>query len=403
MRVRLLTAFAAALLAAAAAACGHSAPSTQEQIGTLLQSSERAKQVDAARELAEPVDPTVARQVVRRAGPDPQARAGVAILRDRYLTIYRGAPVDRATRSAAVRALAEFDDPAAAKAVSGALMKDRAAATRRAAADALGRMPRSAPTVVSQLVAYREVHPRSGAEIDGALVAIGRPTVPVLLPVALDAQWAADVIADIGRPAVPLLRARLRSGNLRQKAMASMGLIAMRRTQPAVARAAMPTILSTMMAALATNDADPAIKVLARAGDPARQRLVALARKPYTELSSVEQKQASWTAHALATMVQVNPKAGAPLIAALRRRDLDFVADLHDFYIQLGRPGSEGVLIDALNAHGDTVMALSFLNSGNAKLDRGARAWAASRGYTVTSTPGQAAPRSWGSSRTAFD
>jgi hypothetical protein len=402
MSLRLLTAVALAVLVVAAPACGHSAPSTNELIQTLLQSPDREKQVDAARQLAEPVDPAIVRRVLRSAGTSRRARIGVRLLQRRLAAIYDGAPGAAPTRTAAIRAIAVFDDPAAASSVARAVMNDRNEATRTAAASALGRMKQSAPLVVTRLVSYRDARRStapSAPQVVRALVAIGLPAVRRLLPLLPEAPWAQKVVARIGKPAVPLLLTRLRQGTFRQKVAASYGLLAMRETQPRAAKAAVPTIVSTMMQKLATNDADDAIQVLARTGGPARIKLVELARKPYTDLSEVEKKQASWTAFALATMANVNPKAAAPLIAALKQRDYDLVADLHDFYIQLGRRGSEPALIAALNAKGDTIMALAFLNSGNQKLDRAARDWAARRGYTVTTSPGTSIPPSWGAGR----
>jgi len=120
-------------------------------------------------------------------------------------------------------------------------------------------------------------------------------------------------------------------------------------------------------------------------------------RRSYESLDVVGKKQWEWGIQLLVDTKNANPRATRHLFAALRNKEYDLVADIHMFYVRLGRAGTESGLIDALDAEGDTIMALNFLNSGNPKLDRGARAWAAAHGYTVTSSPGPGAPVSWGS------
>jgi hypothetical protein len=62
-----------------------------------------------------------------------------------------------------------------------------------------------------------------------------------------------------------------------------------------------------------------------------------------------------------------------------------------NFYIQLGRSGSEPVLIAALDALGASERAqgivLQFLDSGHQPLVDAAHAWAARNGFNVTGAP----------------
>lgn len=130
------------------------------------------------------------------------------------------------------------------------------------------------------------------------------------------------------------------------------------------------------------------------------KRLIALARQSQFGTS---QKQSIRIANAQAELIgiaQEHPEAIAPLIAALEKPDYELIADAYPFYIQLGRPGSERVLVEALNrqAYDDegTAIALAFYSSGNKRLIAGAREWAASHGASFTGSPGGIGPK-WGS------
>src|ERR1035438_1045624 len=77
-----------------------------------------------------------------------------------------------------------------------------------------------------------------------------------------------------------------------------------------------------------------------------------------------------------ATRLASNPSNGV-LLAALRDHDLEVIANVYAFFISRGEPGSEDILIEALDKSGDLNMAQAFLNCGNAKLEQFARSWAA--------------------------
>jgi HEAT repeat protein len=80
-----------------------------------------------------------------------------------------------------------------------------------------------------------------------------------------------------------------------------------------------------------------------------------------------------------------DPRAVAALLAGWRAHDLVVIAGGCRFFIRKGEPGSEDVLVRALNAHGDVSMAQYYLNSANSKLEKAARDWAQAHGVIVIS------------------
>jgi hypothetical protein len=167
------------------------------------------------------------------------------------------------------------------------------------------------------------------------------------------------------------------------------------RVQPSLARPVQTEIVDALLPKLggsfAVSDA------LAHVGSPAVPKLIAIARQGGTFVSQDIATRADHARLALTTMIMVNRKALAPLVEALKHRDYEFIADLMLFYLEFGKPGSEPVLIEALNRHGDTVTALQFLQSGNSKLEDGAYSWAAANGYEVTGS--FSGPGTWGAGR----
>jgi hypothetical protein len=89
-------------------------------------------------------------------------------------------------------------------------------------------------------------------------------------------------------------------------------------------------------------------------------------------------------------------RANGPLLAALDRGDLSIISGAYQFFIQKGRPGSEALLIQALNASGTQEMAEDFLNCGNQQLQSEAEKWAEANGYTITAGSNRSGPI-WGS------
>jgi HEAT repeat protein len=68
---------------------------------------------------------------------------------------------------------------------------------------------------------------------------------------------------------------------------------------------------------------------------------------------------------------------------AMENQTLDLIAWGCDYYIRRGKAGSEDMIIQALQQHGDKITAVSMLNSGNKKLYQAAEKWAKKKGYSL--------------------
>lgn len=93
-----------------------------------------------------------------------------------------------------------------------------------------------------------------------------------------------------------------------------------------------------------------------------------------------------------------DPRAVEALMAGLKRKDLRIVAGAYRFFIRRGQPGTEPVLIEALDLQSDVLMANDFLSSGNPVLEQAAKAWNAKQGVLGVTRIGSAGPR-WGERR----
>jgi hypothetical protein len=78
------------------------------------------------------------------------------------------------------------------------------------------------------------------------------------------------------------------------------------------------------------------------------------------------------------------------LLAAWKQHDLAAIAGAYTIFIKLGEPGSEDLLIEALNQFGGPEMAGDFLNCGDSKLKSAAVSWAASHDFQIDATFGRA-------------
>jgi HEAT repeat protein len=87
------------------------------------------------------------------------------------------------------------------------------------------------------------------------------------------------------------------------------------------------------------------------------------------------------------TLCNLSEATLAPLFDALWSLDLEMVAKTYRFFIAWGEPGSEGIMIMALNDYGNKSMALAFLNSGNEALEAAGKTWANAHGYNVVTMP----------------
>jgi HEAT repeat protein len=69
------------------------------------------------------------------------------------------------------------------------------------------------------------------------------------------------------------------------------------------------------------------------------------------------------------------------LMDAMKKRDMAIIGAAYGFFITQSQPGTESILIRALNEHGDPEMAEHFLNCGNSKLRSAATRWANIHNY----------------------
>ncbi len=79
------------------------------------------------------------------------------------------------------------------------------------------------------------------------------------------------------------------------------------------------------------------------------------------------------------------PRGREALLARIRAGDLDVVAGAHRFLIARAEPGSEAILIQALNARGDAQMALNFVNSRNDELAAAGQGWCSAHNLAIRS------------------
>ena len=130
------------------------------------------------------------------------------------------------------------------------------------------------------------------------------------------------------------------------------------------------------------------------------KRLIPIASQPQFGTSRKESIRIANAQAELLLIAEEDPEAITPLTAALEKPDYELITDIYNFYIQLGKPGSERVLVEALNRQDydqeGTVIALAYYGSDNKRLVAGARAWAADHGASFTGSPGAIGPK-WGS------
>ena len=94
-----------------------------------------------------------------------------------------------------------------------------------------------------------------------------------------------------------------------------------------------------------------------------------------------------------------NPSAVEFLTGALKDKKLEIITGAYDFFIRRGEAGTEDILIEALNKHGNEYMAEDYLNCGNGQLSKAARTWATDHGYTITEWPIGDSGKSWGANK----
>jgi hypothetical protein len=121
------------------------------------------------------------------------------------------------------------------------------------------------------------------------------------------------------------------------------------------------------------------------------QELIPIARQPQLGKSMKESLKIADAQAELLTIAGENPAAIEPLLVALEKPDYDRIIAMHAFYIQLGKPGSERVIGEALQqlepSPTNNTVVFAYLGSGNSKLVQAARQWAADNSYSISGTP----------------
>jgi len=130
-------------------------------------------------------------------------------------------------------------------------------------------------------------------------------------------------------------------------------------------------------------------KILARVG---RNALPAL----YELMNSESQKERFAAADALVAMMQFHPNLLDDLTSNLEDSQTNAIAEKYPFYIRLGQPGTENLLLASLKDHFSRNMCLDFLNCGNDSIESGAADIAEQKGYNVYRGPGFHSGPKWG-------
>lgn len=224
---------------------------------------------------------------------------------------------------------------------------------------------------------------------------------------------ATDALIKIGTPAVDPLIAALKNPHAGVRGSVAHALGEIKE----------PRAVDTLIAALKDPDLSvrgEAADALAKIGAPAVDPLIVVRKDPDAFVRRFATKALSQindprtvepllgamkdsipggrilASHALS---QTNdPRAISALLAALAEHDKEVIAAAYPFFIGRGEPGSEDALIESLNWIDNFRMSEDFLNSGNAKLEEAARAWARQHGYQTKAAPGGGRAK-WGSAR----
>jgi hypothetical protein len=137
-------------------------------------------------------------------------------------------------------------------------------------------------------------------------------------------------------------------------------------------------------------DDKDAIQLLARIGEP----VVNIMKQ---KMRNSNQSIRFAAGDVLVEMLKYHPDAITNLTSAIDKNGVRTIARNYPFYIRLGQPGSETILLKALRQNFSTSMCVDYLNCGSKMLENGATNIARINGYKVTSGfMGHSGPR-WGS------
>lgn len=264
--------------------------------------------------------------------------------------------------------------------------------------------------------------------ISDTLVSIGKPAIPSLVTmwrsptpgyreragaVLTQLQWSPTSIQDkcswyyarkdwaklraLGKDATPTLLWAMKNGDAleRQKALgilvtqkdprARLPLAAMLKRDDAFSLA----VAKALYAAKWLPE-DPAVRArwlvklrhwqeAAKLGFPALGPLV-------EQTNAFEYEIYSNAGMAIDSLIEQAPNKQALLQQILKTGNLEYISETYRFIIQCGRKGTEQILIDALNAHGHSLMCEEYLNCGNRRLMKAANAWASTNNCRIMKT-----------------
>jgi HEAT repeat protein len=438
-------------------------PSDAELVQTLVTTADAGERQEAAVDLAARHSLEATRDLAAEAATDATAQEGLAALRDGYIARF-GVEMDRQTlrenelalkettqclaligdatsvaalgdlccsseldlvsvRVAAVHALAETKSAAALPHLIKALALPPSADPRGEIGDAASTVLLVFPDAIPALIQARADSSDQSAwsAIDTTLAGIGEPAVQPLVAQLQAMEWTDEILAEIGKPAIPAVTEVLDSDDAKVRYRALGVLLRLFEkdeaglTSTLVKDEMVPLLIEARTKATYGDERDDAAEtVLARIGDAAVEPVMALLTSEYwakdvlagigaaavpaltSALNSDDRDMRFAAADALVQIQNKAPESVGALTADLDEENLKAVATNYAYYIRLGKAGSEEILVRALNKHGDKEMALDYLNCGNDTLDEAARKWADDHGYTVYTTPGSAGGPRWG-------
>jgi hypothetical protein len=129
--------------------------------------------------------------------------------------------------------------------------------------------------------------------------------------------------------------------------------------------------------------------ILAQFGEPVVDLLKSL-------LSDSNREVRFAAAEVLVKMIKYHPDAIQSLTDALDDQNLSLISSNYPFYIKLGAPGSEELLLRSLKINFSKQMALDYLNCGNSYIEEESTNISRSFGYQVTVGSGFHSGPRWG-------
>jgi HEAT repeat protein len=86
---------------------------------------------------------------------------------------------------------------------------------------------------------------------------------------------------------------------------------------------------------------------------------------------------------AVKALIEIGAPVTERLNHALKENDLKTVADVYYYFISIGEPDMEAILINMLYKHGNKRMVMDLIGCGNMQLKDAAYQWAKSHGYRI--------------------